>query len=205
MQRFHRLFLLPFAVALAACSYTYTYEPEKQDGFYIDSYSSSGSPKFYRLSNRSLIFQIAADQAQGSVSLYASQNGDAPAKVSVAESCSADAVGNCQRVRQTNTSIDVICSTAKLVHDGKTYGAVEAATPSQPSKQEAVRIEECSNKANLDVNRLAGVIIRFETRGILKDKFSIILPSIGESEEVALGTVNFTKTVGERNINFSLR
>jgi hypothetical protein len=200
MQPFHRLFLLTFTVALAACSYTYTYEPEKQDGFYIDSFASSGSPKFYRLSNRGLIFQIAADQARGSVSLYALQNGEVPPNVLIDEICPADAAGNCQRVRQTNTSLEVICSTAKLVHDGKTYEAIEASPPTQSNKQEAIRIEECSSKANFDGKQRTSVIIRFETRTALDNKFSIILPDIGGSEVVALGT----KKVSERRINFSL-
>jgi hypothetical protein len=67
-----------------------------------------------------------------------------------------------------------------------------------------MRIEECSSKANLDGKQRTSVIIRFETRTALDNKFSIILPDIGGSEVVALGTVNFTKKVSERRINFSL-
>jgi hypothetical protein len=205
MKRFHRIFLLAFTAVLTACVYTYSYEPEKQDGFYIDSDSSSRNPTFYRLSDRRLIFQIAEDQARGSVLLYARQNGEVPPNVLIDESCPADAGGNCQRVRQTNTLLEVICSTAKLVHNGKTYEAIAASPPPQSNTQASEQIEECSSKANLDGKQLTGLVIRFETWAALNDQFSIILPSVGGAEMVTSGTVNFTKKVTNKGINFSIR
>jgi hypothetical protein len=178
MSNYARHVFVLLSCALAGCSQSLPdYQPDNQPGVHIQERASRahGATYFTTSGEDRPVFSIQASSPEGTVLLYV--------------------LGQQPQESGNSRPFQVLCKTAKLL-SGKEAFAPRESEQQSAIPSEGVRVSSCVGKAVVNGNdKLAGVLLRFESGKGLGDRFSLVLPTIEfDSGQIIQGRiVTFSK------------
>lgn len=184
MKFYKTIIALNLTALVVACSYSY--QPDEQVGLEIDLHPTQGNSTYIRTTNMRPIITLQAGKKEGVVWLYL--------------------LNQKPFEEASQTSFQVLCSSAKLVNNGIAYQPALAV--SKPFIGNfSWKIDSCSDKAIIKgQDNLDGIVIKFETHQPLSNKFSIVLPDIdfgNGSMSMQPQKINFSRNIYKES--FSIR